>query len=603
VREGAPTLRPYQAGATAATVAARLAGQNRLLVQKPTGTGKTVWFASLLDHLAELRLAKGRGAVMLVIAHREELLDQAADKITRAHHGAMVAIEQGDRHASRYSDVVVASIQTLAAMKFRRLKKLIAQHMFRLVIVDEAHHAASKTYRTALALLGFLPMAEAAIGSDSIEAATHDDVVEMEKVLAGWDAQASQEQLLIGVTATPNRSDAVGLGCVFQTIAFSYPLRQAIEDKWLAPIVPWAIESTVQLDTVKNVGADFNQKQLAAAVNTEVRNKLAVAGWRDYAEGLSTIVFCVDVEHTHQMAAEFRSNGIPTEAITGDTPKEERRQILRRYSQGTVEVLCNCMVLTEGTDLPRTGCILHARPTQSALLYEQMTGRGLRLFPGKDHCIVLDVVDVSRRHSLMAAPVLYGLPPGLLANGKKLDDVRRDIDELRERYPGFIIDEAARLTLEQLHATAKTFDVWSVPSTAALGKGRAMDWMRVAADEYRLQYPWGDGTEIVTIRKDILGHFDVSLTLRPRDGSPARQRTIAAGVTNVQSAAGLAEAFILQERRSVMKLKATETHWHDDPPTEKQIAILRRIGAPIHRGLTKGDASRMISLHQARRSR
>jgi superfamily II DNA or RNA helicase len=130
-------------------VAARLAGQNRLLVQKPTGTGKTVWFASLLDHLAELRLSKGRGAVMLVIAHREELLDQAAEKITRAHPGAMVAIEQGDRHASRYSDVVVASIQTLAAMKFRRLKKLIGQHTFRLVIVDEAHHAASKTYRTA----------------------------------------------------------------------------------------------------------------------------------------------------------------------------------------------------------------------------------------------------------------------------------------------------------------------------------------------------------------------------------------------------------------------------------------------------------------------
>jgi ATP-dependent helicase IRC3 len=390
---------------------------------------------------------------------------------------------------------------------------------------------------------------------------------------------------------------------VFQTIAYSYPLRKAIADEWLVPITPWVIETTTSLDQVRTTAGDFNQKQLAEAVNTQARNTLAVTAWREYAERCSTIAFTVDVAHAHDLATEFRKHGIPAEMISGETPKEDRRQILRRYTEGTVEVITNCMVLTEGTDLPRTSCILHAKPTQSATLYEQMTGRGLRLYPDKRACIVLDIVDVAKRHSLQTAPVLYGLPPGLMLQGKKLEDVKRELEALVERYPGFVIEENAHLTLEQLRAKASTFDVWAVPSLGAFGHGRKMDWIRVATDEYRLQYPWGDGTEVLTVSKDLLGHFAVSLTLRPRDGSPPRQRTLATQVTTSNAAAGLAEAFILQERRSVMKLRGPEADWHSDPPTEKQIAILQRIGAPLHRHLTKGEASRMISLHQARRGR
>jgi hypothetical protein len=304
---GAPTLRPYQEAATAAVLEARRAGQNRLLVQKPTGTGKTVWFASLLDHLTELDLHKGRGAAMLVIAHREELLDQAADKITRAHPGVMVAIEQGDRHASRYSDVVIASIQTLAAMKFRRLQRLLQHHEFRLVIVDEAHHAAAKTYRTMLAHLGFLPFAEAAIGQDNIEAATHDDVGEMEKALAGWDAIARQ-----GPTAhrrngdaEPLRRDRPGLRVPDDRVQ----LRAAEGDRRRVARADHALGH--RDDDVARPGADDGRRFQPEAARGGGEHAGAQhargAAWREYAERCSTIAFTVDVAHAHDLATEFRA--------------------------------------------------------------------------------------------------------------------------------------------------------------------------------------------------------------------------------------------------------------------------------------------------------
>jgi superfamily II DNA or RNA helicase len=143
------------------------------------------------------------------------------------------------------------------------------------VVVDEAHHAAAASYRTALAHLGFLPL-EVSSESGELEAPTHDDVAKMKASLAGWDARAPKDRLLIGVTATPNRSDAIGLECVFQTIAYSYGLKQAIEDGWLVPPVPWVIETKTSLDQVRTTAGEFNQKDLAEAVNTPERNALAL---------------------------------------------------------------------------------------------------------------------------------------------------------------------------------------------------------------------------------------------------------------------------------------------------------------------------------------
>lgn len=595
-------LRNYQEHTAAAIVQAREAGLNRLLVQAATGTGKTSTFSSLPARLAPwLETFPATSRRMLVIAHREELIAQAVTRLRSFNPGVMVDIEQAGLYSSRYSEIVVASIQTLTAGKCRRLKRLIAREPFRLVIYDESHHASSPSARTALVHLGFLPPADAS-DKESLDAPSYEDVQTMASALAGWDAIAPKDRLLVGFTATPNRSDGVGLGCIFQSIVDTYPIRQAIDDGWLVPIVPWVVETATDLDTVRINHGDFNQKDLASAVNTPQRNQLAVAGWHEHALNRPTIAFTVDVAHAYALADAFSASGIKAAAVSGETPKEERAATLAAFTRGDVLVLCNCQVFTEGTDLPLASCILMAKPTKSATLYTQCVGRGLRTYQGKADCVILDVVDVARRHSLQQAPVLYGLPPNLNAKGKTLRSVAEDLEAFLVKYPGFNVEGAGRLSLAELQAKATQIDIWMVPTVGAFGAGRTLNWIKIAQDSYRVQYPWADGTEALTVTKDMLGHYDVSLTLRTPLG-PARQRTIAAQVESAEQAAGLAEAFVKAERQSVTKLVDKDAPWRKKPANDKQLGLMRILNIPIKRGITAGEASTQIDIAKAKRGR
>jgi superfamily II DNA or RNA helicase/mRNA-degrading endonuclease RelE of RelBE toxin-antitoxin system len=624
----APVLRGYQRDAGAALETSFFEdGKNRLLFKKPTGTGKTVWFAALLGRafpkfaawLAQFKDQKG--AKVLVIAHREELLQQAAEKISRGNRGVMVSIEQAGSVANRYSDVIVAGIQTLSARKFHRLKKLLRYHTFRLVVIDEAHHAAAASYRTALVILGFLPAADAS-DENEIEAVKETDVAVMARNLDAWDREAPKDRLLVGVTATPNRTDAIGLSCVFQKIAYAYELKQAIEDGYLVPIVPWVVETTANLDAVHTSRGDFNQRELAEVVNIESRNRLTVEAWSNYAADLQTIVFAVSVDHAHQLAKAYKAIGVKFEAVSGETDTWRRRDMMREFRRGDLQGFVNCMVLTEGTDLPTAACIVHAKPTKSATLYEQMTGRGLRTHPDdpvgperlaaiargdamkKPSCILIDVVDVARKHSLQTAPVLYGLPPNVSASGKDLRDLAAALEDLIERTPG--LDPEAlggRFTMQDLEVRASTFDIFSVPSMGKAGAGLKYQWVRVRADEYRLQYPWQDGTEILTVTRDVLGHYTLSATLRPADGSPARHRVIVPEVPDLRRALQIAELFILNDRRSTTAILSRSASWRSRPISDGQIGLLRALRAPVRSNMTMGQASALIEIYKVKRGR
>lgn len=596
-------LRPYQFAALESIASELANGNTRLLMQMATGLGKTVTFAAMLRDpvlLAWLERFPERERKMLIIAHREELLDQACEKISRANPGVMVSIEQGDRHANAYGDVVIASIQTLAASKFRRLHRLLERSVFRLVVIDEAHHAAAPSYRTALVHLGFLPPIDAS-DEENAESATETDATALAQHLAAWDATAPKDRLLVGVTATPNRSDAVGLGCVFQSICFTYPIRKGVEDGWLAPITPWVIDTSVSLDGVRTQRGDFNQRELADAVNNEARNRQAVDGWHKYAHGRQTIAFTVDVQHAHDLAGAFLEKGIRAAAVSGETPKDERRRILNDFRRGSVDVLTNCMVLTEGTDLPMTSCILHAKPTKSATLYEQMTGRGLRLHPGKVDCVVLDVVDVAKKHSLQAVPVLYGLPPGLISSeGKSLRELAEAFEKFAEQHPMLNVEKLGRVAIEQLQVRGSTFNVWEVPSLGAFGAGRAMNWVKTATDTFRLQYPWQDGTEVLVVALDLVGHYAVSCTFRPGTGGPVRQRTLVANIRTAVEGADFAERFILAERREVTRLTDKGARWRRDPASERQKSALRYRRIPHAESISKGDAADLLNIARAK---
>lgn len=602
--KSAPELRPYQTAAIQSVVDAMGEGQNRVLIQMCTGAGKTVFFAAL-PQSAEIRdwleTFPPKERKVLIIAHREELLTQAVDKIQKANPNVRVGIEQADQYASMFCDVVVASIQTLQSQKFKRLHRLMKRHAFRIVIVDESHHASAATYRTALAHLGFLPMADAS-DEENTDVASYDDVDKMTAALAGWDAIAPKDRLLIGVTATPNRSDSVGLSCVFQTLAFQYGVRDAINDGWLVPVVPWVIETGTSLDAVRTNRGDFNQRELQDAVNHEQRNKLGVAGWKEHADDLSTLAFTVGVEHAHALAEEFRKVGVAAIALSGETPKIDRRQALEAYSNGRIKVIANAQLFTEGTDLPITACILHAKPTKSATLYTQMSGRALRLYPGKTHAVLIDLVDVARRHSLQAAPVLYGLPPGLRAQGNDLRKVADALEAIQAKHPGFMVGAEA-MTLEDMAARAHTFDIWSVPSLGDVGSNLAMNWIKVGEDSYRLQYPWEETTEMLLVEKDLLGKFTVVLSKRSKDkekgGSLAR--TLAKGLLSAQAALQTAETFLTTDRRAVMRLKDREAAWRSRPASSRQMAILQKMKAPVHPGMTAGSASDLIDIGFARK--
>lgn len=594
------SLRPYQEAAISAIAADLARGNNRLLMQMATGLGKTRTFSALLDHPAIL--STPRLPRVLIIAHREELLDQSAETIRKLAPHRMVSIEQGDRHANRYADVVVASIQTLAASKCRRLLDMIRFQPFGIVIIDEAHHAAAPSYRTVLVHLGFLPPEDAS-EEENDDSASEADAALLARHLAEWDARAPRDRFLLGVTATPNRTDAIGLGCVFQSIAFTYPIRKGVEDGFLVPLVPWVVDTSVSLDGVRTQRGDFNQRELADAVNNPHRNGLAVDAWHKYAHERQTIAFTVDVQHAHDLAQAFADKGIRAAAVSGVTPKDQRRAILNDFRRGHLDVLTNCMILTEGTDLPMTSCILHAKPTKSATLYEQMTGRGLRLHDGKDSCIVIDMVDIARKHSLQTAPVLYGLPPGLSSEqGKKLEEMAAEWDRFVEAHPGINVEKLGRLAIEQLAVKATTFNMWEVPQLGAFGAATAMRWLKLGAETFRLSYPWLDGHEVVTVAPDLLGKFAVSCTFRPASG-PVKQRTLVADIDTAAHAAAFAEKFIDTERQSVKRLTDKGAKWRKDAASEGQKAAMRRRRIPFREDITKGDASDLLNLAAARSGR
>ncbi len=235
------TLRPYQIESLDAVCSNYAAGIRRQLISMPTGSGKTVVFANLPGVLSSSRPGQ-----ILVLAHREELLKQAADKIRKWNPTLSVSIEQADRFADPKANVIVASVATLGRKVSKRRERFDWDRITACV-VDEAHHATSSTYKKILGEGGFLHEGSA--------------------------------KLLLGVTATPNRSDGTPLAEIFERIVFNYPLRQCIDDGWLSDLTCFRVATKTCLDYIHTVAGDFNQGELGSEVNTPERNKIIIDAW------------------------------------------------------------------------------------------------------------------------------------------------------------------------------------------------------------------------------------------------------------------------------------------------------------------------------------
>lgn len=410
-------LRPYQQAAIDAVLAARRAGRKRLLVHLPTGAGKTVIFA----HLAQLARRQ-----VLVLAHREELLTQARDKLQRAlPDGAVVSIERGALRAPADARVLVCSIRSLHE---GRLGSVVRGRDIGLIVYDECHHAAATDNLRVLRQLGVF-----------------------EPAFTGT---------LIGFTATTSRGDGQGLDEVFEEIVYSRTLPELIEDGFLAPLRGYRVATTADLRQLSKSGADFDEEQLAEAVDIEERNALVARSIQELARDRRTIAFCVTVNHARHLAHALNALGVPAGIVHGSMPADARALALEEFRAGRLQVLTNVGVLTEGFDDPGVSCVAMARPTRSDGLYAQCVGRGTRLHPGKTDCLILDFVDLTDL-SLCTLPSLFGTPRDLDLRGGDASEARRTWLAIQFDRPGFEL-EAGAVTLAEIQDRAASFDPLSL---------------------------------------------------------------------------------------------------------------------------------------------
>jgi DNA repair protein RadD len=342
--------------------AEKAAGRRRIIVVAPTGAGKTVIAAEMVAE------ATRAGQRVLFLAHRRELVQQASAKLFSA--GIDHGIIQAGFSPRPGEPVQVASIQTLHARAMRTAKIDLPEAA--LVIVDEAHHARARTYQLLL--------------------------------------DAYPDAVIVGLTATPCRGDGRGLGSTFEVMVECPPVAELIASGFLVATKVYAPERP-DLSGVRVERGDYVENQLAERMNDRRLIGDIVATWHRRAERRKTVAFATSVAHSLSLRDEFRASGVAAEHIDGSTPTAERDDILRRLSSGAVDLVTNCMVLTEGWDQPDVGCLVLARPTKQMGLYRQMIGRGMRQAPGKSDVLILDHAGAVFEHGFAEEPVTWTLDP------------------------------------------------------------------------------------------------------------------------------------------------------------------------------------------------
>ena len=564
-------LRDYQRECVAAIRAFRDGGGRRGLVVLPTGVGKTVIFSQLPS------LPEFAGQRTLVIAHREELLDQAADKIQEANPGLSIGIEQASRHAEG-SQVVVASVQTLAVGRRDRLNELNPRD-FGLIVVDEAHHVTARTYMLVLRHFGLVPDFEQQRAIPKGEFTRKEMRADVMEFFTSF-RPSRDAPLLIGVTATPGRTDGRAMEIAFDDIVFSRTISEMSDAGWLVPIRGRKIFTAVDIADVKIRGGDYVDSALSKVVNTPERNALAAQSFREYTPKRQGLVFAVDVAHAHSLKDAFTGIGVETEAITGDMPKSERRDVIKRYQAGEIQVLTNCMVLVEGFDAPKTGVLVMARPTKSSLLYTQMLGRGSRLAPGKDDLIVLDLADTSKVGVADLAS-LFGLPPYFaMDGGMDVNSAAKAMEEFQGKLPG---DLSGSYTMDEIARIAQEFDPLAKIAMPA-GFDVELAWIPT---------PWGYALNLQVEQIAIVVDQLERATMRVK--VPERSPLHISDFDSAYEALRYAENWVRRERRSQVGLVDTTAKWRDEPPTAKQIAAAKKARIDVPERATKGQVSALLS--------
>ncbi|KAK0714916.1 P-loop containing nucleoside triphosphate hydrolase protein [Lasiosphaeris hirsuta] len=572
-------LRSYQEECIRSVLTSFEKGHKRLGISLATGSGKTVIFTQLIDRVKPL---SDLATQTLILAHRRELVEQAARHCTLQYPDKTIELELGKLSASGTADITIASLQSITSQG--RLLKFDPTR-FKLVLVDEAHHIVAPGYLRILRHMGL-------------------------------GTKQPYSPHLVGVSATFSRSDGVRLGAAIDEIVYHKDYLDMIKDEWLADVVFTTVESTADMSSVEKTGrggsGEFETASLSRAVNTDEVSDIAIRAWFAKAAGRnSTLVFCVDLDHVATLTQRFRHYGVDARFVTGDTPTRERSERLEAFKKGEFPVLVNCGVYTEGTDIPNVDCILLARPTRSRNLLIQMIGRGMRLFPGKKNCHIIDMVS-SLETGIVSTPTLFGLDPGELvseADPEKLEKLRdrREAEEAR--------NEKVRQGIDSSETTGRSYNVTFteydsvfdlISDTSGERHIRSVSkfaWVQVSEGRYVLSGPTGTFLRLEEASKAA------------ESGEPGfiawEVRALPAGVAKSPYAAPrkllTAETFTdavhgcdnYAKEIFPFNLISRRASWRDGPPTEGQLKFLNKLrgnGDKLEaEDITKGKAADMIT--------
>lgn len=507
--------RPYQNEAIQAVYDARNRGIRRVLINLPTGLGKTIVFT---------HLAKQMNCQTIIMAHRGELLEQARKKITMVWPSADIGLVKADVNETNHA-VILASIQTIS-----NPERLVQLPDPQLIIIDEAHHVPADSYIKALTYLRV------------------------------YDPKGP---LVVGVTATPDRADGESLDVIFEETVYEKDICWGIETGYLSDLIGSQVSMKLNLDTVKRTKkGDFQEKSLGAAMMEAEAPTCIFNAYTQHADALKTIIFTPTLELAEQVVGVFCRGGYKADMVSGETPQKTREHLYEDFASGKTPIIVNCGVLTEGFDEPSIECIIVARPTQSKSLYMQMIGRGSRKYPGKDNCLIIDIV--GQGHSTgFTLSTLFGIStqelaePGLLASIQK---------RTKTKTPDIIIPTAEKVT-----------------NAAILN----LRWLQITPTQFLLSLPRG----CVSLVYENEGWADPAWVVRRH---LINGRKVQMGrFEDIGLAHGYAEDFV--RRNGHLAAIARDTSWRGDSPTPRQTQCLMSMKIPFRPDITKGEASDLIN--------
>lgn len=600
------TLREYQRVARDSIIADWNAGHRDVILVMATGLGKTETFLATLAEERRTALAEGRPFRACLIGHREELIFQPAERIQKHWNGFLPkpGIIMGAKHRDYRSELVASTVQTFAGRR-QTAKILISEtvddwgedvqvfmpgphHMkaikraireggaFTHLVIDECHHAVASTY---LRVIKFLRRANPALRH-------------------------------LGVTATPKRADEAGLAQVYNRVSFRIGLREAIEQyQALVPFVGYGYTLPVSLQGVKVVGDDYAAGDVARLLTAHNIEEIIIDRWVENAAGRPTMIFTATVDQAHSLAKAFTERGYKAEAADGTSPRHERRAILRRYLSGETQVLVNCALWTEGVDAPPTSAIVMACMTRSNVKYMQCLGRGLRKWPGKDDCIVLDFAPLDNRDVLMAGDIL-GVPAENKRRMEKAQDEGTVLDVFGMTQTPLGIDAPAdAIQIKALDFFGRAVLQWThdgrlatvgVNASVTIAVVFPQDDRAEMAEALREKYHdvggWTQAME--RAYQDVTG-FQVFLL------DKAQQAPKRLGVfSDWESASNVASEAADRLANPVLANKAST--WRNQPASPNQITLATRLGT-YKEGMNRGQVAQAIThglaiqkLHNAR---